>query len=97
MKSRTHYTTTQTVLESCIIECVAIGGLMRLIVGVYTNAGTGYGCLLYWPVTEIAGGICSISQLTELERSVHNVTCWSLAFDVDWREVEPNWLTKLVL
>ena len=57
------------VVESCIIECVAnrwddvvdwrVSTLMRVL---------DTAALLYWPATEIAGGICSVSQQSELEK-----------------------------
>ena len=50
--------------------------------------------LLYWPVTEIAGGVCSISQQNELERVSPQRYMLVSSIDVDWRDVDPSWLEK---
>ena len=50
--------------------------------------------LLYWPVTEITGGICSISQQAELEKVSPQRYMLVSSIDVDWREVDSNWLEK---
>mgnify|MGYP001196336779 FL=1 len=50
--------------------------------------------LLYWPVTEITSGICSISQQAELEKVSPQRYMLVSSIDVDWREVDSNWLEK---
>ena len=50
--------------------------------------------LLYWPVTEITGGICSVSQQAELEKVSPQRHMLVSSIDVDWREVNSNWLEK---
>ena len=50
--------------------------------------------LLYWPVTEIVGGICSISQQAELEKVSPQRYMLINSVDIDWRDVHPNWLEK---
>ena len=50
--------------------------------------------LLYWPATEIAGGICSVSQQSELEKVSPQRSMLVNSLEVDWRDIEPNWLDK---
>ena len=50
--------------------------------------------LLYWPASEIAGGICSVSQQSELEKVSPQRSMLVNSLEVDWRDVEPNWLDK---
>ena len=50
--------------------------------------------LLYWPVTEITGGICSISQQAELEKVSPQRYMLVSSIDVDWRDIDANWLEK---
>ena len=48
--------------------------------------------LLHWPVAEMAGGICSVSQQAELERVSPQRHMLVSAIGIDWRDVDPNWL-----
>ena len=50
--------------------------------------------LLYWPASEIAGGICSVSQQSELEKVSPQRSMLVDSLEVDWRDVEPDWLDK---
>ena len=82
-------------VESCIIECVANRWVDVVDCGVSTLMRVlDTAALLYWPATEIAGGICSISQQTELEKVSPQRYMLVTSLDVDWRDVEPNWLDK---
>ena len=48
--------------------------------------------LLYWPAQEIAGGICAVSQQDELERVSAPRYLLVSSLEIDWREIEPQWL-----
>ena len=48
--------------------------------------------LLYWPVTQIAGGVCATSQQAELERVSPERFMLVNSIEVDWRDVDPQWL-----
>ena len=48
--------------------------------------------LLYWPSSEISGGICSLSQQAELEKVSTQRYMLVSSIDVDWRSIEPEWL-----
>ena len=48
--------------------------------------------LLHWPVAEMAGGICSVSQQKELERVSPQRHMLVSAIGIDWRDVDANWL-----
>ena len=50
--------------------------------------------LLYWPVTQIAGGVCATSQQTELERVSPERFILVRSIYVDWRDVDPHWLSE---
>lgn len=51
--------------------------------------------LLYWPAQEIAGGICAVSQQDELERVSAPRYLLVSSLEIDWREIEPQWLAVL--
>ena len=48
--------------------------------------------LLYWPVTEVSGGICSVSQQAELERVSMQRYMLVSSLEVIWREPTQEWL-----
>ncbi len=48
--------------------------------------------LLYWPVTEVSGGICSVSQQAELERVSMQRYMLVSSLEVIWREPAQEWL-----
>ena len=50
--------------------------------------------LLYWPVAQIAGGVCATSQQAELERVSPERFMLVSSIDVDWRDVDPQWLSE---
>ena len=50
--------------------------------------------LLYWPVDQIAGGICATSQLPELEKVSSQRHMLISGLDVDWRDVDSKSLAK---
>ena len=48
--------------------------------------------LLHWPVTELVGNICAMSQQAELERVSPQRWMLIQAIDIEWREVSEQWL-----
>ena len=50
--------------------------------------------LLYWPVTELNGGICSTSQQSELEQVSLQRYMLISSLDIDWRVPTPNWIDE---
>lgn len=50
--------------------------------------------LLHWPVTELTGNICSVSQQAELERVSPQRWMLIQAIDIEWRDVSEQWLAK---
>ncbi len=50
--------------------------------------------LLHWPVTELTGNICAMSQQAELERVSPQRWMLIQAIDLEWREVPVQWLEK---
>ena len=48
--------------------------------------------LLYWPVTEITGGICSVSQLSELQKVSAQRHMLVSNLDINWQEPVAEWL-----
>lgn len=50
--------------------------------------------LLYWPVTELSGGICSTSQQSELEQVSLQRYMLISSLDIDWRVPTPDWIDE---
>ena len=50
--------------------------------------------LLHWPVTELVGNICAMSQQAELERVSPQRWMLIQAIDIEWRDVTEQWLEK---
>ena len=50
--------------------------------------------LLHWPVSELTGNICAVSQQAELERVSPQRWMLVQALDIDWRDVPPNLLSE---
>ncbi|MCH1422533.1 MAG: hypothetical protein L7U62_03455 [Candidatus Poseidoniaceae archaeon] len=50
--------------------------------------------LLHWPVSELAGNICSQSQQAELERVSPQRWMLIQAIDIDWRAPDSVWLAE---
>ena len=50
--------------------------------------------LLYWPVAELNGGICSTSQQSELEQVSLQRYMLISSLDIDWRVPTPNWIDE---
>ena len=49
--------------------------------------------LLYWPVTQLAEGVCAMSQQVELERVSSQRSLLVQSLDsIEWRDVPPAWL-----
>jgi UPF0271 protein len=49
--------------------------------------------LLYWPVEQLADGVCAISQQAELERvSAQRFLLVQSLDSIQWRDVPPAWL-----
>ena len=50
--------------------------------------------LLHWPVTELNGNVCAVSQQAELERVSPQRWMLIQALDIDWRDVPNKWLNE---
>ncbi|DAC30061.1 MAG TPA: hypothetical protein HA327_03675 [Candidatus Poseidoniaceae archaeon] len=50
--------------------------------------------LLYWPASEITGGICSVSQQSELERVSPQRYMLINSLEIDWRIPDPSWIDE---
>jgi len=50
--------------------------------------------LLHWPVSELTGNICATSQQAELERVSPQRWMLVQAIDIEWRDVNQQWLDK---
>ncbi len=50
--------------------------------------------LLHWPVSELTGNICASSQQAELERVSPQRWMLIQAIEIEWRDVDEQWLMK---
>ena len=50
--------------------------------------------LLHWPVSELTGNICASSQQAELERVSPQRWMLIQAIEIEWRDVDEEWLMK---